>query len=457
MTILTPHQEEAVRTVVARIKGVITPEPLTYIGGFAGTGKSTILPHILEAVGFQPEHVTFCAPTGKAAKVMRTKLKTQGYPNFNSSTIHSAIYRAKPAPVATLEEALAHHESQLADLIKQIQQAHEESDVPDKRPLNLNEYPEVGQKRKFVSSLRAELESVYDDENLSFQLNPDSIIQNSQLIVVDEASMVGKRMAHDLMSFGVPILAIGDPGQLPPVEDDAGLTAGAPDFFLREIHRQAEGNPIIHLSKLAREGEDLPYGDYGNGVQVMKRSDYDYTGSFADRPQFIVGMNKTRWRVTQMLRKDFGYIEKVQHMLGPRAGEPLIVKKNTREYPNLVNGTECVALGDIDLIPGQARVMCSFEDDDSLKYKDKQIFQGKFEEHFSKKAGSFTAPKSVTYRAMRSSIVMDWNYVSTAHTAQGSQWDDVVVIDESSVFREDANRWLYTSVTRAAEKLIVLR
>ncbi|MBK8246383.1 MAG: AAA family ATPase [Gemmatimonadetes bacterium] len=38
------------------------------------------------------------------------------------------------------------------------------------------------------------------------------------LIIVDEASMVNEKMAKDLIAKGVPILAVGDPGQLPPVE-----------------------------------------------------------------------------------------------------------------------------------------------------------------------------------------------------------------------------------------------
>ena len=45
----------------------------------------------------------------------------------------------------------------------------------------------------------------------------------------------------------------------------------------------------------------------------------------------------------------------------------------------------------------------------------------------------------------------------TIHKAQGSQWDDVYLFDESYVFREDRQRWLYTGITRAAEKITVVR
>lgn len=51
----------------------------------------------------------------------------------------------------------------------------------------------------------------------------------------------------------------------------------------------------------------------------------------------------------------------------------------------------------------------------------------------------------------------DFGYAITCHKAQGSQWDRVVVYDQSGVFREDSAKWLYTAVTRAADKLIVVR
>jgi exodeoxyribonuclease-5 len=50
----------------------------------------------------------------------------------------------------------------------------------------------------------------------------------------------------------------------------------------------------------------------------------------------------------------------------------------------------------------------------------------------------------------------DYGYVLTVHKAQGSQWDDVVLFDESFAFQETRDRWLYTGVTRAAKKLTVV-
>ncbi len=49
-----------------------------------------------------------------------------------------------------------------------------------------------------------------------------------------------------------------------------------------------------------------------------------------------------------------------------------------------------------------------------------------------------------------------YGYALTVHKAQGSQWDKVVLFDESYAFREHRARWLYTALTRAAEAITVV-
>jgi exodeoxyribonuclease-5 len=51
----------------------------------------------------------------------------------------------------------------------------------------------------------------------------------------------------------------------------------------------------------------------------------------------------------------------------------------------------------------------------------------------------------------------EYGYCISCHKSQGSEFDSVVVFDESWAFREDRNRWLYTAITRAKEKLIIVR
>jgi exodeoxyribonuclease-5 len=440
MTTLSDKQAAAVTGCVRMIKD---GSPVTILDGYAGTGKSTMLPYIIDDLGFDPTTVAFVAPTGKAAKVMRNKLRTR-YPGALASTVHSAIYRAKPAPISQLEGDLYSHQSELQNYLAE---KRETASAPDAQ--------HVAQLRKAIARLEMELESLYRDDKLNFQLNVDSLIQTSSLIVLDERSMVNEQMGEDLSYFGVPILAIGDPGQLPPVEGEMAFGVRA-DFFLEEIHRQAADNPIIRLATMARNGDDMSIGNYGEGVEVMLRRDYEHDFKAETQPQILVGMNKTRWRITQMMRKEFGIVEDERHIVGPRVGEPLIIRKNNREYPQLVNGAMATAVSDGDLVQGQTTMRMSFEDEDGVRYEDKSVFQGLFEEHYTRVAGKFSSAGNLAYRAKMRSINADWAYAMTAHSSQGSQWDDVVVIDESGVFRRDAYRWLYTAVTRAAKTLKIL-
>lgn len=447
MTTLSEHQGDAVRTVVSRLRGAY-PEKLTYIGGYAGTGKSTILPFILEDLGFDPHKVAFCAPTGKAAKIMRNKLRAQAYPNSIATTIHSAIYRAKPAPVAQLESELYAHQVDRDKLIKSG------GDVASLERIN-----------RAIQRLEADLENVYIEDKINFQLNVDSPIALAEVIVVDESSMVGWQMAQDLLSFGVPVIAMGDPGQLPPVGDKPGLTAGDPDFFLTEIHRQAADNPIIHLATLARTGRDLPRGEYRDPAGVLRaevayRTDYDVdwvVDAYHDRikdpeaesPQVLCGTNKTRWKVTRMVREGLP--------VGPIGGEPLIVRKNSKEHPALVNGALVTCLSEeVTLRPGQTACRMSFMDEDGATYQDKAVFQGLFEEHYTTKKNSFTTDSRSAYKAKQRLIQLDFAAALTVHNYQGSQSDHIVLIDESSSFREDADKHLYTGITRAAETIKIL-
>lgn len=447
MTTLTEHQGDAVRAVTARLRGDY-PEPLTYIGGYAGTGKSTILPFILSDLGYDPHRIAFCAPTGKAAKIMRTKLKAQQFPNSIATTIHSAIYRAKPAPVGQLENELYDAQRERERLIKQ---------GGDRAGLLKVD--------SLIKRLEADLENVYIEDRINFQLNGDSPIANMQVIVVDEASMVGAQMASDLLQFGVPVIAMGDPGQLPPVGDKPGLTAGDPDFFLTEIHRQAADNPIIQLATLARQGKDLPMGRFKDSsgavrAEVLNRKDYDpepaiaafherLTGADVEVPQVLCGTNRTRWRITRMYREGLSS--------GPVQGEPLIVRKNSKEHPALVNGALVTCLTDrVNLSPGQNACRMTFMDEDGATYADKAVFQGLFEEHYTTKKNAFSTDSRSAYRAKQRLIQLDFAAALTVHNYQGSQADHVILIDESGCFREDADKHLYTGLTRAAETIKVL-
>ncbi len=98
------------------------------------------------------------------------------------------------------------------------------------------------------------------EEVPSFDLWDDAPASKAKLIVIDECSMVDPELGRDLMSFGVPVLVLGDPAQLPPIQGGGFFTDAEPDVMLTEVHRQAQDDPIVRLSMDVRAGNRLAEG-----------------------------------------------------------------------------------------------------------------------------------------------------------------------------------------------------
>lgn len=431
MVELSPDQERAVNTVTDRVREAAGGEVVQMLG-YAGTGKSTVLPSIIDRLGYHPEDCAFVAPTGKAAKVATKKLKEGGL-NVGATTIHKAIYRPKPLKAEALQRELAGARKRLTEML-------------------CGDYTEgeIEQQQLKITQLEHDLDKAIDEPDTpTFQLNPDSTISARKLIVVDEASMVGTEIAGDLKLFGVPILAIGDPGQLPPVGDKPGLLIGKPDAMLEKIHRQAADNPIIALSQHVRDGKRLKAGTWGDTVEILTKAQDDVTVGDFDA-QVICGKNDTRWKLTKRIRKAFDFLT-----TGPDVDEPLIVCRNSRRIPELVNGTFVCSQKSVNLVDGEAYFRMEVIDENGVP-RSFYAWQGLFEENHLRQKGGYTSNKFDMYKARKDYEHLDWGWVITCHKSQGSQWDNVVVHNEASVFREDAVKWAYTAVTRAAQNLWVI-
>ncbi|QGH74855.1 ATP-dependent RecD-like DNA helicase [Bacteriophage DSS3_MAL1] len=415
-----------------------------FFGGFAGTGKTTVLPAVIESFGLTPEQVAFCAPTGKAAKVMGEKLRAFGM-NVMPTTIHKLIYLPKRAHADRIQAQI----DNLGSQIVKVKMGEQDGVFWDGDLLSVAETEATIQQLNF-DLIRA----MDNNDGPQFQLRPlADFPEDVKLIVVDEGSMVGKTLAEDLATFGRPILAFGDPGQLPPVGDIYGFECEQPDAFLTEIHRQAKDNPIIQLATMAREGKELRIGDYGNGVKVVDRRNDDVTLDMDRDAMVLCGTHKKRWTLTKKIRNASGYTE-----TGPCEGEPLLFCKNSQKLEAMVNGTIVTCMTEIgDLTKGNAVLDLKIRDDDGGgAIYDIKCAQGLFEEHHMRKRNAYTANSNAAFKAKRENEHVDWGHVLTVHKSQGSQWDDVVVHDESGAFRDASSRWLYTAVTRAAKHLTVV-
>jgi exodeoxyribonuclease V len=273
----------------------------------------------------------------------------------------------------------------------------------------------------------------------TFTLNEDGPASRASLIVIDECSMVDAELARDLLSFGKPILVLGDPFQLPPVKGGGHFTEHPPDVMLTQIHRQAEDNPIIRLSQIVRSGGELREGTYGES-RVIRRPAIDAAQVLA-ADQVLVGVNRTRRAFNQRIRGLTGFAEPL-----PLAGDRLVCLRNDRTK-GLINGGlwRVEALGGV--VKDFVRMTVRSEDDGAAKSVKVAVLKAFFE----------GTEGELAYPLRRESDEFDYGYALTVHKAQGSQWDDVLLFDESFAFREHRARWLYTGLTRAAKRLTIVR
>ena len=279
-----------------------------------------------------------------------------------------------------------------------------------------------------------------DENGPSFVLNHDSEAGKVKLVIIDECSMVDEAIGVDLLSFGTPVLVLGDPAQLPPIAGGGYFTSSEPDVMLTEVHRQAAENPIIAMSMRVREGKTLAEGSY-DGSRVVGRNDIDHEEVLAAN-QVLVGRNNTRRSYNARIR---ALLERAGP--APVAGETLVCLRNERKR-GLLNGS----LWTVDKVrrprKGLLRYSLTPEDGDMAKQKTTVSINPAFFDGTS---------DALSFAERRRSDEFDYGYVLTVHKAQGSQWEDVMLFDESFAFREHRARWLYTGITRAAERITVVR
>jgi exodeoxyribonuclease-5 len=271
--------------------------------------------------------------------------------------------------------------------------------------------------------------------NPHFFLNPESRARYAGLLVIDECSMVDERVGRDLLSFDRPILVLGDPAQLPPINGSGYFTAAEPDIMLREVHRQARDNPIINLATTVREGRWLRRGNYGASRVLPLGALGDC--ELLDADQVLVGLNRTR----RNYNADFRTWLNLESP-APIRGDRVVCLRNNHAK-GLLNGS----LWSVQRVLKSTdySIVMNVEPEDGG-----QNVEVRTNIRF------FTGREKDLGETRKLFDEFDFGYALTVHKAQGSQWNDVVLLDESMAFREDRARWLYTGITRAADRVTVV-
>lgn len=438
MSSFTPSAQQA--AAIRKIKDWFTTrsheQQVLRLFGYAGSGKSTVLKFVLDELGLSPHRSArdgTCVPgvvtatfTGKAALVLSRK----GTP---ARTIHSLIYSVSEATEEEIEAAA-----------RKVRDAEREI-----RTLTGFERTaaEAG-----IESMRQALSAM---KKPRFALNPESDAADAKLIVLDEVSMVGEDMARDLMSFGKPILVLGDPGQLPPIKGAGAFTNVAPDIMLTEIHRQAAESAIIRLATMAREGQPIGFGSYDAHVAKMHKGDITPQQALSGG-QLICGMNATRLQLNNAMRAAAGLGGTA---IPSGAAEKIICLKNQNDL-GLINGM-FLTLEDI-VDEGSLYFSATVTDEDGRRIGRTnnegregrlRIYKGHFEDHVAYDR----ARNDRDWKDKKHLTEATFGWAITAHKAQGSQWENVIVWDDGLGRSElDRRRWLYTAITRAERGLVLL-
>lgn len=403
--------------------------PVCSVGGYAGTGKTTILRYAAES---NPNAV-LVTPTHKAAQVLRSKLP--GSMGARVRTFHSLIY--SPDPRFTC--GVSNQEMMLLD-------SDDEEEHVLLSPCNFH-----------VKVHNAVDDSLCDPkEHLKF-VKRQQLQGMHDLIIVDEASMLTEQEVNDLRSFGLPVLLVGDHGQLPPVKAKMNPWIASPKITLTVNHRQGEESGIPAAAVDARNDGVLRECSYGSAARVLSVRDPAVSGLLdrfrpdARNYTFLVQYNRTRAALNQMFHdRQYG-----EQTLAP--GDRIISLERQEEAQelddagNVVNETlihnGTLATVTAVLTDGPRYSMIEAElDNDWRGNPGTKVLLKVATEQFGK-------PEQLSFRTKpHGAALWDYAYALTAHKAQGSEFDNVIVWQETP----GDKRWLYTAVTRAKQALIVL-
>lgn len=252
-----------------------------------------------------------------------------------------------------------------------------------------------------------------------------------ELLIVDEISMVPDEILNDLRELNIPIIGLGDPAQLPPVNGKNSVLS-APDIFLTEVFRNDGG--ILALATDIRNKVKIRSWKYNDVELRLGSIDQDLKDIEIDSA-IIVKFNKTRTHINRLYRKEvLGFTSIIQN------GEKLIVTKNN-SMTRLNNGSivtvEEIEKIYVDELMAKVRVRTSDDQEMSIVI-------------------NLDTLMNRDVRKLNNKMIheVDYAYAITCHKAQGSEYKKVYIINEGK-FMEGHSAWFYTAVTRAKEKVII--
>jgi exodeoxyribonuclease-5 len=411
--------------------------PVMSLGGEAGTGKTTVMRWLEAALACR---VSFAVPTHKAARVLRSKLDPGARERVN--TFHSLVYYPNSRTICMRSRRPVREAGVTAC----------QCGTPD----------DCTCPRQFEPCGTCTDRCIVD-EQLRWDDRP-YLRSHADLLVIDESSMVSEEDLVRIRAFGVPVLLVGDHGQLPPVLARMNRWTANPDVSLTENHRQAnDTSGIVSVALAFRNGKKPGLGSYGDGrtliigrnepgvSDLLRPERYRERGT--EPPAIICPWNKLRANVNKRFHGPGPLVRPgdrvvalarctvplVRSLVGPTVSWGGLDLGDTVTAHNGMQGTVLAVVAER---AKTADLVVNLEEVGNVLVANVALAQ------FGRDKPLALNEKPVGAR------LWDYAYAITAHKAQGSEWDNVLVLEERP---QDYARWCYTAVTRARSGLIVAR
>jgi len=445
-------------------------KPIAILTGSAGTGKTTLLKAVVDALQESAVHFILLAPTGRAARILASKT---GYP---ARTIHSLLYRPKDAD--PIEVAGSDQRTELVGFT-----------------LNFSCIPAVVHRTVFIVD---EASMVSDERNQS-----DSMSFGYGTLLGDLFRYAG---IDNSVSNGSRVLFVGDPFQLPPVRQfrsssaDADKSPALSDEYITErygfevltyalttIHRQSENSPILENAKRVREWLDR--GD----VSTFFLIDDNVTITKIDKNEAIDSASQNTTAdsiiITKSNSEALSYNQAIRDKrfngsnLPIQAGDILLICRNLAKS-DFFNGDllevisadsehEChsvvlpttgevinltyrnIEVRPLEIIEAEVKQCKILENAlnsvvTSIGEDEAKAIQIDFSRrHQELRVGSSQFMSKLLEDPYYNALVVKYGYAITCHKAQGGEWDKVTVHFEQAGRNVDFFKWAYTAITRS--------
>ena len=391
--ILTKKQEDGLRIALTKYKN---HEKYVTIAGYAGTGKSTLVRVIIEALDVDEDKVAYATFTGKAAEVLRKK------GNKNAMTLHKLLYDSIPKPGG-------------------------------------------GFFRKPKFSLGYTI-VVVDECSMVPKSMIDMLLAHKIFIIFlgdpEQLSMIDKTESHDLLDH-------------PDVFLDEIMRQAAESEIIQltmkirngEDIPYMKGKDVIVLPKKELVTGHLLWADTiltatnatRHNLNNQVRGLLGYEGELCEGEKIICKRNY--W---DDVNEDGdalvnGSIGTVHNIFNSFIEIPKIIKNDRHQIPTI--------MADFTPEAGKSFGTINFDKDFLLLEQPCVDWRVSYQVGKMRQKLGDILPKQATY-----------GYALTGHAAEGSQWSKVLVIEENFPFaRDEHKRWLYTCATRPEDKLVLIR